>query len=470
MSFFMDPFGVFGRKNNTNSNNDKTSALLMTGNMIYNGIQNSRTKREIQTLYQQASDANYKNRAVAIIPGISKQQLLLTSGEPDDNDVYEYNSQSNTAALDYIWGQENTLNSVVVSGGQKNERVCALIPFVHKAQSENIPVIALHTGNDELEEMLKNNSRDYESISRKNCFYDVFRGMPADDIAFLLYETMPKELCTPAAESLIRSLVELLDLTSGKLTLDKMASFPLITLKNQIDTMKNNGMLTNNEYTIINHYYMAGSSEINSVRVFLSKLNRQSEAIYGKPLSNFSNIKGMLNQKGVISIDVGNSGNDLFASLVINHLLLLHSQNKNFAVLLDGIPISRFSKISDLLLGYPYAISSQDFFSSLFGGDVSGDELFSEIMGGVKTTVLFRHASGKTCQQWSEYLGLYKKIRIRYNISQDKSFLHTSNSRGLSVDENDEPRIRPETISKLPNNLACIHSIDGILIAEVKAS
>ena len=446
------------------------SASMWTGNMIYTALQNARTKKEIRALYKRASDANFQNRAVAVLPSISKQQLLLTSGEPDDNDVYDYQSQSGTAALDYIWGETNIPDSVIVSGGQNKERVCALIPFVHKAQAENIPVIALHTGSADLEHMIQNHSRAAEFISRKGVFYDVFRGMPADDIAFLLYETMPSDTATPAAESLLRALIEVLLLTDGKITLHNLAAFPLITLKSKIDAMYKGGLLSNDEYDEINHYCMAGSSDTDAVRIFLNRLNRQSEAIYGKPLSRFSNTKSMLNQKGVIAIDVGNSGNELLVKLVLNHLLLLQGQGKEFAILLDNIPISRHEKISDLLRGHPYAISSQDFISSLFGGEQRGDDLFSEITGNVNTTVLFRHASGTTCQKWSEHLGKYRKIRIRYNIAQNNAFMNTSNSRGLSVDEADEPRIRAETLGKLADGLACIHSIDGILIAEVKDS
>lgn len=446
------------------------SASMWTGNMIYTALQNARTKKEIRALYKHASDANFQNRAVAILPGISKQQLLLTSGEPDDNDVYDYQSQSGTAALDYIWGETNTPGSVIVSGGQNKERVCALIPFVHKAQAENIPVIALHTGNADLEHMIQNHSRAVEFVSRKGFFYDVFRGMPVDDIAFLLYETMPSDTATPAAESLLRALIEVLLLTDGKITLHNLAAFPLITLKSKIDAMQKGGLLSDDEYDEINHYCMAGSSDTDAVRIFLNRLNRQSEAICGKPLSNFSNTKKMLKQKGAIAIDVGSSGNDLLVTLVLNHLLLLKGQGKEFAVLLDNIPISRHEKISDLLRGHPYAISSQDFISSLFGGGQRGDDLFSEITGNVNTTVLFRHASGTTCQKWSDHLGKYRKIRIRYNIAQNNAFMNTSNSRGLSVDEADEPRIRAETLGKLADGLACIHSIDGILIAEVKDS
>lgn len=445
-----------------------TAASMWTGNMIYTGLQNARTKKEIRALYQHAADANFQNRAVAVLPGINKQQLLLTAGEPDDNDVYDYQSQTPTPALDYIWGESDNPTSVIVSGGQNKERVLALIPFVHKAQAENTPVIVLHTGNNELQQMIKNHSRDYEFISRKDCFYDVFRGLPVDDIAFLLYETMPKDTATPAAESLLRALIEVLLLTDGKITLQNLSAFPLILLKVKIDAMKNCGQLAGDDYDEINHYCMAGSSDTDAVRIFLNRLNRQSEAVYGKPLSKFSNIKRMLNQKGVITIDVGSSGNELLVSLVLNHLLLLQSQGKEFAVLMDNIPISKHDKITDVLRGHPYAVSCQDFVSSLFGGEQRGDDLFSEITGNVNTTVLFRHASGTTCQKWSEHLGKYRKIRIRYNISQNNAFMNTSNSRGLSVDETDEPRIRAETLGKLADGVACIHSINGVLIAEVK--
>lgn len=440
------------------------------GNTLYTGLQNAKTKREIRAIYKRASDANFQNRAVAVFPGISKQQLLLTTGEPDDNDVYDYQSKSNTAALDYIWGPDNTASSLIVSGGQNKNRVCALIPFVHKAQAEGLPIIAVHSGNSELETMIQNHSRGIEVISQRSCFYDAFRGMPVDDIAFLLYETMPAETANPAAESLMRALIEVLLLTDGKITLKNLASFPLMTLKNTIDSMHANGMLSSDDYAEINHYYMAGSASSDAVRIFLNRLNRQSESIYGRTASSFSNIKRMLNQKGAITIDVGSSGNELLVALVLRHLLLLQSQGREFAILFDNLPISRYSDISTVIRGHSYAISNQDFVSVLHGGKQRGEDVFSEITGEVKTIVLFRHASGTSCQKWSDHLGKYRKIRIRYNISQNNAFMNTSNSRGVSVDETDEPRIRAETIGKLDDGMACIYSINGILIAQVRES
>ena len=169
------------------------STSLWTGNMIYTALQNARTKKEVRELYNRASEANFKNRSVAILPSISKQQLLLTTGDPNENDIYDYQSESATAALDYIWGEAEDPESIIVSGGQVSERVCSLIPFVHKAQAKALPIIALHTGNSELEKMILGHSRDCEFISKKGAYYDVFRGLPVEDIAYLLYETMPQD-------------------------------------------------------------------------------------------------------------------------------------------------------------------------------------------------------------------------------------------------------------------------------------
>ena len=442
-------------------------ASMWTGNTIHTALQNAKTKKEIKAIYNHASEANYQNRSIAILPSANKQQLLLISGDPNDNDIYDYQSNSSTPAIDYIWGENKEPEGAVVSGGQNNARVKALMPFVHKSQQENIPLIAIHNGNRELEKMIDEHSTCCEFISHGQLYYDVFRGMPVDDIAYLLYEAMPEDSAKPSAEAFLHALLEIVLHTKGTVTFYDLASFPLQDLKDTLDNLQKTEEVTMSEYREIDRYYMAGSSELDAVRIYLNKLNRQAEGIYGKLANNTCNIKKILNHKGVIAVDVGGVNNDLILSLVINHLMLLQSQGRDFSILLDDIPFSRYPKASDLLRGRTYAISHNDFISSLYGGDKRGEDLFSEITGNVSTIVLFNHSSGTSCQKWSEHLGKYHKIRIRYNISQNKAFMNSSDSRGISVDETDEPRVRAETLGKLPGSLACIHNSGGTLFAEV---
>jgi len=442
-------------------------ASMWTGNAIYTALQNAHTKKEIQAIYKHASEANFQNRSVFVLPNANKQQLLLVSGDPHDNDIYDYQIESATPAMDYILGESKDPEGAVVSGGQSDARVRALIPFVHKSQQEKIPLIAIHNGNKELEAMINEHSVDREFISRGQLYYDVFRGMPIDDMAYLLYETMPENSTSPSSEALLHALLEVVLQTKRTVTFQNLAAFPLPDLKDILDSLQKAGEVTTAEYREIVRFYMAGSSELDAVRVFLNRLNRQVEGIYGRPSNNPCNIKRILNSKGVIAIDIGGVNNDLVFSLVINHLMLLQAQGRNFSILLDEIPLSRFPKASDLLRGRTYAISHNDFISSLFGGDRRGEDLFSEITGNVSTIVLLRHTSGTSCQKWSDHLGKYHKIRIRYNISQNSAFMNSSDSRGISVDETDEPRVRAETLGKLPVSLACIHNSRGTLFAEV---
>jgi hypothetical protein len=461
--------GLFGSAFNIMGGVMKGSmtASMWTGNAIHTALQRARTKKEINAVYNHASEANFQNRSVAVLPSADKQQLLLISGDPSDNDIYDYQANSSTPALDYIWGENNDPEGVIISGGQNDARVRALMPFVHKSQQENIPLIAIHSGNRELETMIKEHSVDCEFISRGKLYYDVFRSMPVDDMVYLLYETMPEANANPSAEALLHALLEVVLRTKGTISFQNLASFPLSDIRDILDNLQKSGEVTAEEYREISRYHMAGSSELDAVRIFLNKLNRQADGIYGKLSNNTCNIKKMLNFKGAIAIDIGNANNDLVFSLVTSHLMLLQSQGRNFSILLDDIPLSRFPKVSDLLRGRTYAISHNDFIASLFGGDRRGEDLFSELTGNVSTMVLFRHTSGTSCQKWSEHLGKYHKIRIRYNISQNTAFMNSSDSRGISVDETDEPRVRAETLGKLPVTLACIHNAGGTLFAEV---
>jgi len=440
---------------------------MASGNAIYTSLQKARTKKEIREIHKTAADANYQNRSVMVMPSANKQQLLLTTSDPADNDVYDYDSKSPTPAMDYIWGESNNPEGILVSGGENSERVKALIPFVHKSQQENIPVFVLHCGNDELLDMLQKHCVDSEFVSRRKTYYDVFRGMPADDIVYLLYETMPDDDANPKSEAFIRALVETVMDKMGTATIHGLASFPITRLKDELNDLRDDDQISTREYKDIERYYMAGSSEMDSVRIYLNKLNRQAESIYGKDVSQKCNIKRMLNRKGVIAIDVGRTGNDLLVELVINHLLMLQSQGRDFSILIDELPISKHPKLRDLLKGRTYAICQKDLISSLYGGEKQGDELFSELAGDVKAVVLFKHYSGTSCQKWSDFMGKYKKIRIRYSIAQNSAFMNSSNSKGVSVDETDEPRIRAETLSKLPKSMACIYSSNGILLAEL---
>jgi hypothetical protein len=327
-------------------------------------------------------------------------------------------------------------------------------------------VIVLHCGNRDLERIVDEHSVACEFISQSGLYYDGFRGMPVEDMAYLLFETMPED-SSPSAESVLRSLLEILLRKEGKVDFKSLSTFPLVRLMDVLNDLKNDGEVTIDEFTDISRDYMAGSSEIDAVRSFLGKLNRQADSIFGRPRANAGNIKKMLNMKGVATIDIGISGNDVILSYVINHLKYLQSQGKDFGIVLDGITLSEFPQVCGMLRGRVFALSHNDLISSLHGGGRTGEDFFTELTGDVQVNILFNHRSGTSCKKWSEHLGMYHKIRIKVNVAQTRGFMTGANTKGISVDEADEPRVRAETISMLPSSMACIHKRDGILFVEV---
>ena len=439
-----------------------------TANGLYTALQNAKTKKDIKALYNQVSNANFENRAVALLPGTqSREQLLLVSSN-DENDILDYDvSNVNSAGLDYIYGMCDDPEGVIVSGGTNDERMVALVPFIYKAQNKGLPIFVIHSGNSALESYVTNWCQYIDVISQRGNYYDAFRGLPTEDIAFLLYESMPDELAVPAAESLIHAVVEVIDRLGRDITAKSLADFPLLNLQTQLNDMLKNGMLTKDEYDELNAFYLAGASEASNVRVFFNKLNRQFENVFGKNNLSKCNIKGAINKKGIICIDVGNTGNELLFSLVLNHILFLSNQGKDFAVILDGIPIAKYEKLNDLFRNHTYAVSNSDFISSISGGTISKDELFSEITGSVTRTVLFCHSSGTSCQTWSDYMGKYNKIKITNSITQSSAFMNSSSTSGISVSEAETPRVSPTTLTKLNPYCACIYSAEGILFARV---
>ena len=439
---------------------------MLTGAVISSWVDNARTKKDVKRIYQQTSEANFVSRGVLALPHVNKLQLLLTTKDESDNDVYVYESNSTTPAVDFIWGEAQGPENTIISGGKPDERVRSLMPFVHKSQQEGLPIFVLHSSNRDLKAMIEEHSIDCEFLSQTELYYDGFRALPVEDMSYLLFETMP-ENTSPSAESVLRALLEVVLCKEGKITFHNLAAFPLVRLMDTLNTLKADGEITVDEYDDISRDYMAGSSEIDGVRNFLSKLNRQADSIFGKPRAKSGNIKKMLNTKGVVAIDVGLGSNELVISFAINQIKLLQAAGKDFAIALDGLALSKFPSIYDILRGRTYAICHNDFVSSLYGGEKKGEDMFTEIAGDVSAMILFNHKSGTSCQKWSEHVGKYHKIRIKMNISQTKNFLTGGNTRGISVDETDEPRVRAETLSMLPNAMACIYKKDGILFAEV---
>ena len=439
---------------------------------INNSTQTRRVNKQIRQTVETVSETNYANRSVIAMPYVDKPQLLLTA--KDDDDIYQYDATaSSTPALDYIWGETDGPETVVVSGGSSADRSAALLPFVRKAQISNVPVVVIHSGDDDLMSMVDTNSVMHERIGKGHLAYDPFRGMTSEAIAMMLCDSMDDASRSYEAESLLRALSSMMGYLHGATDIHEMAAYRITGYIGDLDDLYDNGAMGEEERLTMSNNYSLGSSRASDVTSFLYRLDNQLRSVLGAVDGRErGNVRRGLNRKGVVSFDVGTSNNDFVLRLIVNHLLRYRADGINFAVLIDDVDVSRYSRIVDLISGNPFAISSSDFVASLSRNGASGDEMFAGIMGDVSHVVAFRHVSGHSAQKWSEYMGKYHKLKIKASVSSTVIPMPiggiVSPTNGVQVEESDEPRVRAETISMLPDGIACIYGSQCILISKIE--
>ena len=446
------------------------SASMFTGNALQQGFINVRSQRELKKMRENIAASNSQNRMVLVMPEVDQTQLCLTEAM-QDTDVYECVYNGNNAAYDYIYGAAPQTEAMIVSGGDSIHRCKALEPFIKKSLREELPVVFLYTGDKEVEKTVGYINVNTEIVSKNDFYYDVFRGMTAEDVSDLLYD-LYKELHSdstkPAISYFLKALTEVIMNKNASVSVNDIANFPVNDFKKELDDLKKNDCLNTSEYKEIEQYYLSGLSESLDVMVFLRDLNRQFSMVFGNQSGNSCNVKRILNQKGIIAFNVGKTNNEMVVDLIVKHLKLCKMQNKDFNLVIDGIEVSKHENIKDLLKLCTFAISHNDYIASLYGGNKDGEHLFTEIMGDISVTVLLNHPSGVSCEKWSEYMGKYKKLHINYNTSQQNTGIMGSNvTNGISLEEKEEPRIRGETINHIRLPTACIYRTDEILIANL---
>ena len=434
------------------------AAISLTGKII--------SDIQVRSKHKKASKASEQNRSVFISPYIDKKALLLND-DPDYDDV----SIKDISGIDYLCCDDgcNENEKLIISGGSDSERARAFIQFISSSNAHNIPIVAIHNANRELEKVIYSVIKKCEVISSypdpKNYYYHIFGGMNVDDIVHIIFASMKEsEDSEPeeGTEPLIRSLVMLIIMKEGTVTVHNIAAFPLKQIENEADRLYKAKLIDNHEYDEIIRNYKAGSSARDSLRMFLSELKLEFEALFGKPSGRKSNIKSIINHAGAVVIDTGRGNYRRAVNLMLKHFTLMQLQGKEFNILIDNFPVYKFPVVMDFIRGRNYSAGHKDFINLLCGGD---DDLFSELADG-GTAILFRH-KGDSSRKWSEYLGNYLKIKAKSSITQSGFIFNFQPSKSFEDEELEKPRISPATLSRLPAGIACISRDHEILITQI---
>ena len=450
-----------------------TAKLLgATFSGTFSVIRNAATSFNEGRRIRRTAEASRDNRGVWVSSSVDKKALCLND-DPKFDDTETVRDADNEPALDYLAGDSEFPESVIISGGTDEDRCTALIPFIFKSQNKNMSIVILHNSDSELEAMIAGNCKAYEIISQDGLYCDILAGLIPDDIVRLIYDTIGEDKAKEGTESLLRALVNVVLTRNSKACVEDIASFPLGSLRNEINRLKDSRLIKDYEHSEWTGDYDAGSKARDSVRSFLDRLNTDFKSVFGEARPKRSNIRRTLNSKGIVMIDIGKCSAEIAVQLIMNYLLLLDKNNHNFNVIIDDLPIAKFPEFGDLIRGRAYAISHSDFIASLslsrskYNHENNSEELFIDLTCDAGAAVVFRHNGIVSCRKWSEYFGTYRKIKVQREHTRSGGLFSYHRSDALAEHEQDLPRVRERSISMLPDGVACVYRSEGIFIGSI---
>lgn len=419
--------------------------------------------------------ASRNNRGVWVSSSVDKKALCLND-DPKFDDTETIRDADNEPALGYLAGDSELPESLIISGGTDTDRCRALIPFIFKSQKNHMPIVIIHNSDSELEAMIAGNCKVHEIVSRKGNFCDIFAGLIPDDIVRLIYDTVEQDTPERGTEPLLRALVNVVLTKRPDACIEDVASFPPGRLRDEINSLNAQGVLTKQQYSDWLEDYDSGSCARDSVRSFLARLKDDFRSTFGtkKPGQANANIRRALKSKGIVMLDIGKGNAELAVKLIMNYLLLLDKNNHKFNVIIDDLPIAKFPEFSDLIRDRAYAISHSDFVAaslslsrSIYSRENNAEELFHDMTRDVGVVCVFRHPSTYSCRKWSEYFGMYRKIKIQREHSRSGGLFSYNRTDSLAEHEQDLPRVRDRSISMLPDGGACVYRSEGIFIGSI---
>ena len=200
--------GIFDFDNTIDSAFSLTAKILgATVSGTFSAVRSAASAIQAGRRIRASAQASRDNRGVFVSSSIDKRSIGLND-DPRFDDTETVRDLDSEPALGYIAGDSTYPESVIVSGGSDEERCRALLPFVLKSQRNGLPIVAIHCADSALEDMISSVYSEFDIVSRKSMYCDIFAGLSADSITMLLYDTIDDDKPEKGTKSLLRALVD----------------------------------------------------------------------------------------------------------------------------------------------------------------------------------------------------------------------------------------------------------------------
>ncbi len=359
--------------------------------------------------------------------------------------------------------------NALVSGGDADIRISAMIAQVICAIDNKFPVIVLHEGNRELEKQLRDNfvsTGKYCEISSQTPCFEPFYGLNELEITNQILETAPKEYDIKFnLRYYIEGISNFLKESGKNLSFKMFSTCPHGLMFDKVDDLKIKGKISDNKAKEIKSKLMMGQSENFKLDTFLASLKTEIQPIMYSYKCGYKpvNIMSALKSDFILCFDVTSITNKLLLNTIIYQLKLALTRGMQYKIIIDSIPINSNEAYASYIKSPSdkvcKTILSEDFYS-MIGGD---EKMFSSIIGKTQIMVVMEHTSARSATKWAEVFGQYDKYEKSYATSFGASkqsifslLFSPHYNRTVNISKNREYVVKPEAITHMKNGEAYV--------------
>lgn len=350
------------------------------------------------------------------------------------------------------------VGSYIISGGLSLYRSRAAASIAACSLSQNIPVVVLHEGNIELQNMIASATAftgNKVIIAKNTSVYDPFYNRSNQEICNLIINsTQSSTVISAIGQQYIIGIAEFIKSKNILPFCEMFVRCPHDTLFDKIDDAVIQGHITDQKATQIRNQLMQGQNERANVQTFFSQLAYQGAGVLSNKGSRNAavNIKTAVEHNGMLMIDIGSSTNDILLNLLVNEVKEVLAAGKRIMLVLDGININSneaLSKVIKSLSSRCLTTMLSDDVYSMLGAD---DNLFHSFVGNASKCIVFSHSMGVSCNKWSEVFGYYDVDKVSQNTGTNQNYqwgYGFGSSNSISVATNREFIVKPEELARL---------------------
>ena len=262
-------------------------------------------------------------------------------------------NEANRAVCEYLpcsvnafFDSAHSVDSTIISGGDKRLRTEAIRAQVQASISNHIPVIILHEGDYHLEHILRQNfssGNRYREVGTSSPCFEPFYGLTSLEIARETLETAPKDYELKSnSQFYIEALCSYLGYAGRHTSFKMLSTCPHAQMFDKVDDLERQGVISSSTSQELKAKLMMGQTECYKLNSFWGSFRMEADSVMYHPKSGCRpvNIVSAIKNREILCIDISSVTNQILMNTIFYQLRLALQHGASYTLVVDSLPLA----------------------------------------------------------------------------------------------------------------------------------